>query len=488
MTPSPSPTELLHIAALHVREGRYAEAMDIYAQALAENDALPDAWFNLGWLQRTSRRFQDALTSYEQALAYGVSSPEEAHLNRATILSEHLLQTEAAEVELKLALGLSPAFLPALLNLGNLYEDMGRREDALDLYEQVLRTNPGNGRAHARIGIIAAQAGEPAQAAARLKQAVAAARTIEDRAEMLFALGSALDAEGSFDDAFQAFEAANWLARSVSPMRYDPAAQEGLVDQIIDAFKQPLPAAPSNGRAPLFICGMFRSGSTLAEQIIGRHPAVTMGGELDFIPAFVQSRLQPYPKQLHSLDAADMGRLRADYLGLLDQAGLSRGLVTDKRCDNFLHIGLIKALFPEAKIVHTTRQPLDNLLSIYFLHFGEGVTYGHDLRDAAHFYVQYRRLMTHWRQLFDDDIHDLDYDRTVSQPRATVEPLLSLIGLDWDEACLGRHSGAVRTASSWQVRQPIHTRSSGRWRHYSQHLAQARQILAAAGLDDEIGE
>ena len=487
-TSAPGTSDLLEQAAREIRNGKLDQAMQSYEAALARDAALPDAWFNLAWLQRVARRFDDALRSYAEALAHGVAQPEQAHLNRAAILSEHLQRSSAAEDELRAALSVNSRFVPAWLNLGNLHEDQGRPDQAIAAYREALAIEPGNGRAHERLGMIDVHLGRSGQAVARLKDALTVARTSEDRAEMLFALGTALDAQGCYDDAFQAFEAANWLARSVARRRYDPRAHERLIDSIIAAVPHPVPPADPDGSAPIFICGMFRSGSTLAEQILGRHPLITSGGELDFIPAMIQSQLQPYPQTLAALTPADSARLRADYLLGLARTGLGDGLVTDKRCDNFLHIGLIKALFPEAKIVHTVRRPLDNLLSIYFLHFGEAVTYGHDLRDAAHFYVQYRRLMAHWRRLFAGDIHDLDYDQTVSEPRATVEPLLSLIGLQWDEACLGSRSGAVRTASAWQVRQPIHTRSSGRWRYYRDHLGQARQILAAGGLDDETDE
>jgi hypothetical protein len=213
---------------------------------------------------------------------------------------------------------------------------------------------------------------------------------------------------------------------------------------------------------------MFRSGSTLAEQILGRHSAVTVGGELEFIPALIRDRLPRYP--LVDAPAAD---LRASYQADLARAlGTPAGLVTDKRCDNVLHIGLIKTIFPDARIIHTFRQPLDNFLSVYFLHFDHSISYGLDLDDIAHWYDGYRRLMAHWRALYPESIHDLDYDATVADPRAAIAPLLDFCGLPWEDACLASHAAtnAVRTGSVWQVRQPLHARSSGRWRNYEAEL------------------
>jgi hypothetical protein len=139
-------------------------------------------------------------------------------------------------------------------------------------------------------------------------------------------------------------------------------------------------------------------------------------------------------------------------------------------------------MFPEARIVHTRRHPLDNLLSIYFLHFTHEVDYGLSLADSAHWYGQYSRLMEHWKSLYPGDIFDFDYDEAVRDPRREVAALLDFCGLDWEEACLASSStsSAVRTASAWQVRQPLHSRSSGRWRNYERHLSEARRAL---GLD-----
>jgi tetratricopeptide (TPR) repeat protein len=336
----------------------------------------------------------------------------------------------------------------------------------------------------ARLAVIATVTGKPDEAVAQLTRVLAQAPAPRDRAEILFALGGALDAMGRFDDAFHAVEAANWIAGALIPARYDRRQQENLVDSLISAYPA-LPARlarghePSGERArPLFICGMFRSGSTLAEQILGRHTAISAGGELELIPAIVRE-LQPYPAAATSLAPERLATLRANYLTELPGAGL----VTDKRCDNFLHIGLIKTLFPEAKIIHTRRQPLDNLLSIYFLHFGDAVTYGHDLADATHFYLQYLRLMAHWTRLFPGEIFTLDYDRIVADARGEIARALTFLDLPWEENCLvaSASSDAVRTASSWQVRQPLHARSSSRWRHYGRQLADARRMLADAG-------
>ena len=171
--------------------------------------------------------------------------------------------------------------------------------------------------------------------------------------------------------------------------------------------------------------------------------------------------------------------LRSAYLDDVRRVHADVDLITDKRPDNFLHIGFIKSLFPGAKIVHTIRDPIDNILSIYFLYFDVGVSYGFDLGDIAHWYGQYLKLMRYWKQVYPDDIYDLDYDEVVRHPRSTIENLLGFCGLDWEEACLSADPirGPVRTASVWQVRQALHSRSSGRWRNYERYVSRVKALL-----------
>ena len=476
---------LIRTAEAHLRAGRADAATAAFVAVVEAEPGHADAWFNLGWLHRSARAFDEALDAYARAIAAGVARPEEAHLNRAAILSDHLFSGDEAVAELATALVLNPAFVPAWLSLGQVEEDRGASEAARAAYATALRLAPGNGRARARLATFEIESGRATLAATALEAALPLASAADDRADILFGLGTALDADQRYDQAWQAFEAANWFAASVARVADDPTGHAALVDRLIAAFSRPLsPLAADSGPTPIFICGMFRSGSTLAEQILGRHPAVATRGELETVPALVAS-LAPYPASLVTLTHAGWLELRDRYLAERGPLSVGTRAWTDKRCDNYLHIGLIKALFPDAWIVETVRQPLDNLLSAWFLRFGEGVTHAHDLAAAAHHYVHYRRLMAHWRTLYPDIVR-LDYDAVVAEPPATIAALLAALDLPWDESCLSPQAGTapVRTASAWAVRQPLHTRSSGRWRNYARHLDGVRATLAAVGIGD----
>jgi Tfp pilus assembly protein PilF len=511
------PEAMVHEALLLDRQGRIPEAIAAYRRVLAHSPAPADCWYRLAVLQRKTKQFAAALVSYQQALDQGVRKPEEVHLNRGVIYTDDLRQHDAAERELLAALTLNPSYVPALLNLANLHEDLGRREPALAAYEQILALEPTCLEALARYANLKTFADPEDAVIGRLQHALAAPGTgAAERASLGFALGRALDACGAYRAAFAAYSRANRDSRSCAPPgtgRYDRALADRVVDALIGSFptarsdglhgsSAPSTAAPvtaASGTAvsataasgpvalgaalprvaaprPIFVCGMFRSGSTLVEQMLAGHPRVTAGGELDLLPPIAQEILAPSPE---SIAVPRPPALAARYLDTLSALFPAAEFVTDKRPDNFLYIGVIKQLFPEAKIVHTVRDPLDNCLSIFFLHLDQRMSYALDLMDIGHHYREYRRLMAHWKALYGADILDVSYDALVREPKPAAEQLLGFLGLDWDPRCLtvpptGR---AIKTASVWQVREPLYQRSSGRARHYACDLDELRGYL-----------
>ncbi len=470
-------------ASMLFRSGQSAEAIVAYQQLLTVKPELPNSWFNLAILLRGAGRAQEALAAYGRALAYNIDEPEEAYLQRAVILSEDLARVDAARSNLATALAINPDYVPALLNLGNLHEDSGERLAAEAAYARALEVDDRCALALARL-IGLSLANEECdrlfdQARAFLRQPELSAL---DRADVGFALGGALDRAGKYDEAFETIVRANSEMRSLavaSGQSYQASEQRRLTDQLITAIP-PVPdrAAAVEG-SPIFIVGLFRSGSTLVERMLSRHDAIEAGGELDLIPRFVHRDISNYPAEIACPDPALIGTLRSRYLNAVAGRCAASQILTDKRPDNFLHIGLIKQIFPAAKIVLTSRDPIDTGLSIYFLHADPGLAYATDLGDIADYIAQYRRLTAHWRALYGKDIHVVDYDQLVKNPRTVMEPLLEFLGLPWHDAVL-RDDGnprPVRTASNWQVRQPLYRSSSGRWRNYTDQLAGFRALL-----------
>lgn len=480
---------LLREAAWHQRGGRLGEAIAIYRRLLTRWPDRPDTWYNLARLQRQVGDHHAALDAYQQALDRRASLPEEIHLNRGVIYADDLHHPADAERELAAALALNPRYTPALLNLANLQTDLGRLDAAIATYERLLAIDPGCNEALARYVQLKGVARPDDPLVARVRAAIGRSGTPpHERASLGFALGKLLDDCGAYDDAFAAYAAANRDSRASAPANavlYDRLAQERLVDKLIEMFPTAggKVADPAPDARPVFICGMFRSGSTLTEQVLAGHPAVSAAGEIPFLPNLAQRALAPFPDRMRTVTPAELGQLAAQYLGELQRLFPEAGVVTDKRPDNFLYIGLIKSLFPRARIVHTVRHPLDNGLSIHFLHVDHRIGYALDLGDIAHYYRHYRRLMAHWAALYGQDILDFDYDVLVRDPGPAVGRLLEFCDLPWDDGCLAFHTvgNAVKTASALQVREPLYRRASGRWRNYAAHLDPLRQALEEIG-------
>ena len=477
-------------------EGRLAEAIVAHQRLLQRSPDYPDCWYNLGRLQRRLGQFEEALASYAQALRRGVREPEEVHLNRAVIFADGLHSDAEAEHELAAALAINPGYLPALQNLANLYEDLGRGGEAQALYERILERWPQAFESLARYGILRGALDDADDALiARLRTASAyPTATAAERASLGFALAQLLDRKGEYSAAFAAAAAANRVSRIAAgaSAAYDRVAHERFIDALIAAFPRretllpELPGAAALEPAlkrprPIFVCGMFRSGSTLAERLLTAHPQVASGGELDLLPRLVKANLIPFPARMAQAPSSLLERIATEYLDQLARLFPGAAWVTDKRPDNFLLIGLIKQLFPQARIVHTTRDALDTCLSIFFLHLDPGISWSLDLMDIGHYYRQYRRLMAHWRFIYDEDILDFDYDALVRDPRPVAQRLVGFCGLDWHEGCLqfATRAGRVRSASAWQVRQELYRRSSGRARNYVHELAPLAAYLEA---------
>lgn len=482
--PSTADLEALNRAAeslLH--HNRLDEAIAAYRQLLHWQPARAAAWYNLGFLLHRVRAFEAALQAYGQALVHGIEAPEEVHLNRAVLLADELARPAEAKQALAAALALNPRYLPAWMNLATLQEQAGNRAAALTACEHVLAIDPHHALALSRLPHLQPVRSPDAPVIRRLVRALERPDLSEpERADLGFALGKALDDAQAYDAAFAAYTAANEASRRAGGgVRYDAGAHARYVDQLI-ASTGPAPphaAAPPLATSPrlIFICGLFRSGSTLVERILASHPEVTAGGELDLIPALVRTQRAALAQPLVTIDPATLDRWRADYLQAVSSRFPGARHLTDKRPDNFLHLGLIKTLFPDARIVHTQRHPLDNGLSQYFSHLAHSMPYALDLAGIAHWQREHRRLMKHWHERFGTDIHTVDYDRLVHDPRAEIEPLLDACGLPWHDSVLRFHERAatVATPSAWQVREPLYQRASGRWRQYAKHLSELSQ-------------
>lgn len=315
---------------------------------------------------------------------------------------------------------------------------------------------------------------------------------VGDRYPLHLAAADLLDGLGRYDDAFAHARRGNALAAPP----YDPAAHERSFDRLIGYFTRrrlrSIPRPAWRTEKPIFIVGMPRSGTTLVEQVLAAHPAVCGGGEPDFMShvwagtvRMLSAAPRDYPDCLDRLTADRADGLAQCYAGPLAAFDGGAARVTDKLPLNFLHLGLIALLLPDARVVHCRRDPLDTCLSCHLTAFRAGHEFKYDLSHLGRFHRQYARLMDHCRAELDLRMLDVSYEQLVADPEPVARQLVAFAGLPWDDACLHAHRTrrGVTTASVQQVRRPIHTASVGRWRHYERHLGPLVAALeATAGL------
>ncbi len=299
----------------------------------------------------------------------------------------------------------------------------------------------------------------------------------EDRQLAHLAATEVLDHIGRYDDAFSHAVKAHQASRRP----YYRHVMRQLVDRTIEYFTpeklHTLPRASHGSRRPVFIVGMPRSGTTLVEQILATHPDVHGAGELSLIhdaARLIASNAQPpvFPDCLDSLPLRGCNELAGQILSALENLNPTTRYVTDKMPQNFMFLGLIAILFPDAHIIHCTRDPLDTCLSCYTTHFTLGHEFAQDLSDLGDYFRQYQRLMSHWRDRLKFPMIEMSYERVVSNFEGEVRRLLEHLDLGWDERCLNFHRNTrhVPTASVQQVRRPLYSSSVGRWRRYEKHL------------------
>lgn len=515
----PRQSQVLSIlGAIHGQLGEFGPAEECYRLLTALEPGTHLHHYYLGLTLVMQQRLPEAVPVFSRMLQLKPDFAE-GHMQMGCLLRD-LGQQDIAAGHFERALQLAPGLVDAAIFLGNLRVFQGRMEEALQIYEQALVQRPGYPDAVAGKALILERRGNKDAAWNLLHEIVAQDRATPNIAiayallapqysateqaksllqgllgrhdlaptqqqEMYFALGRLCDKLADYDAAFTAYAAGNRLAAIPFDM---PAmrAKTQRIKQVYFRLDMPTAAAPpSSAPVPIFIVGMPRSGTSLVEQILASHPEVVAGGELEVLPqlerlaADVVGRNEPYPECLMSATPETMSYLANHYRAAIMEISKGARYVTDKLPPNYERLGLIQRLFPEARIIHTQRDPRDTCLSCYFQNFGNTHTYSTDLRALGDVYAVYRDLMAYWHATLSMPILDVAYESIIVEPETNVRRLLQCCGLSWHEDCLNFHATKryVNTASYDQVRQPLYDSSVGRWRQYETHLAELLESL-----------
>jgi tetratricopeptide (TPR) repeat protein len=495
-----------YLGLVHVALGQREAAVTNFGQAVELNPGDTTALNYLGSVLRDLGRRRDAVMAFERAIAVNPSSAE-SHCHLGDVLFE-MRRVDAAMDHYRRALTLQPTYAPAHLSIGIALRQQRRPADAEASCRAALDIDPNYVEALSFLGELKADRGEFAKAEELFNKAIGVdpefysafagiathrKMTIADsdwrrgveallrkrlplsaEVSLRYALGKYFDDVRQFDDAFGHYAQANELTKRYGAT-YDRTQFSTLVTRIIGRFQaefiRECHSTASAADLPVVIVGMPRSGTSLAEQILASHPAVFGAGELTFWHGAYRRLEQT------AADGAPDGSLLADiarhYLERLSALGNGSSRVIDKMPANFLYAGLIHAVFPNARIIHMQRHPLDTCLSIYFQNFFNIGAYANDLGNLAHYYREYLRLTAHWRATLPTSaLLEVPYEALIEDQEGWTRRMLDFVGLPWDPKCLEFHATdrVVITASKWQVRQKITTASAGRWRNYETYL------------------
>jgi tetratricopeptide (TPR) repeat protein len=468
-----------HLGNVLKAQGKLDQAAAQYERAVALKPSLAQAHFQLGNVYRKQGKLDEAVTRYEQAIAL---RPQHARANnRLGNVLHRQGKLDEALARYQQAIALRPDFAEAYNSLGNLLKDLGKFDQALASFDQALALWPDYAEVHYnRADLKTFRVGD-ADLAALESLAADGHRLPPDKMVCIhFALAKALEDVGDYGRAFEHWLRGNALKRS--EVHYDQASCRQGLRAIVDLFDSGLldrfraPGDPSP--VPIFIVGMPRSGSTLIEQILASHPQVQAAGELKDLDRVVQAASDrgglpvPYPELIQGLDADGFRRLGQAYLASLPTLSDGKTRITDKLPGNFLHLGLIHLILPNARIIHATRDPVDTCVSCFSRLFTD-VPFSYDLTELGCHYRWYHELMAYWRSVLPAGaLLDVSYEDVVDNLEAQARRLIDYCGLPWDDRCLKFHetNRPVATSSNVQVRRPLYRSSVERWRRYEAYL------------------
>lgn len=519
----PHDHRVLHLAAaLALQEQRFVDSetyLGLALRAATTPQEQAAVWNTTGGLAKAAGNLQHAEESYRRATLLDAATVDHA-LDFALVLAARGKLDPAIEI-LRSAITRHPRDPQPCVTLGNVLLQAGRQRDALAFYDMALQRNPNYSLAHFNAGVALTMLGklDGALTATRnalkldpemggyyqlatldgLKPDDAAIPRLESladtedapldlRIDANFALGRVYDSAGDAARAFPRLARGNALKRAT--LAYDIRSDEERIDRIMGFFSRDFFArfrgVSDSKLAPVFIVGMPRSGTTLVEQMLAGHSKVEAGGELMAMPEITLRLGETWGSRGEAApgtDAqvtADILQAAAAYTQETAKLQLRRPHFTDKLPGNFMFVGLIHLMFPEARIIHCRRDPVDTCLSCFQRLFSSDVPYSYDLRELGQYYRLYQRLMEHWHKVLPPGrILDVEYEAMVGEPETNLRRVLAFCGLEFEPGCLEFQDvkRSVTTASAAQVRKPLYKTSVNRHQKYGADLAPLMEAL-----------
>jgi tetratricopeptide (TPR) repeat protein len=466
------------------------EAIACFKRALGIQPSYFEAHTNWGNVLAADGNYDEAILHYRQALRLNPKDAESL-ASIARVLNKQGLVEEALTYWGK-SLALLPTDVATLNHAGVALRELGRADEAMKYFEKALRLAPDRGLSY--LNIATTRQFDTQSAFFTGAQALLARPSVPDldRCTAEFAMAHAYAKDGFFEESFASFARGNQLKRNST--HYDEAAAFSGISELQQTFTPALfEKFSGHGHTsdrPIFILGMPRSGTTLLEQIVSSHPEVFGAGELASmgnVAGQVAERMQQhFPQAMDRLAPGDLRAFADAYLAQAhSKAPKDARRVTDKMPTNFLMIGLIATLFPNARIILTQRDPRDVAMSCFSILFATGQDHTYDLGELGRYIVKYFELVDYWKRVIPaHQLLEITYEKLVGDLEGNVRQVIAHCGLDWHPDCLDfqNNKRSVRTASVTQVRQALFTTSIGRWRPYAPYITDLLDILEANPL------
>ena len=465
---------LLGLLAFKTKDYNIAERLFIRVLELDPTFSL--AWDNLAKLFRIQNKLSKSIPAFENLIKLDPDNFE-ALVSLGTVyikLSKYYEGINLYEKSLKI----KPENPRVYLSLGHALKTVGEREKSETAYHNAIKYFPFSGEAYWSLANLKTYKFSQKEIS-NMELSINKNMHPNELIQMHFALGKAYESNNQFEKSFNHYREGNWLQRK--QIKYNAEDYKISIDEIIDFFKNNNDIFKSksslNNDDPIFILGLPRSGSTLIEQILSSHSLIEGTQELPNIMAISRDiklidQNNGYPKNLLGIDSSVFNDFGQKYIDETRWARSSKPFFIDKMPNNFVHIGLIKLILPNAKIIDARRNPMDSCFSCFKQYFAKGQHFTYDLDDIARYYKDYLRLMNFWNELFPGEIFTINYEDVINEPNQKITELLSFCNVEFEDSCLNFHKSKrpVKTASSEQVRQPMYKTGLDYWKNYRNNL------------------
>ncbi len=491
----PGNLAIISLLAEHTVSARQARrAAALFQQVVKRIPENWRAWNGLGRAKMIQDDIKAAHASFDRSLEINPQATESKVLKADAYARQY--QYPQAIALLEQALEENPDHNPALAQLGLALKTIGEQERAIEVLRQCIANDELFGEAYWTLSDMKTFKFSDEEVAAMDR--IFSSDQLNDSRQVQFgyALGKALEHRKNYSQAFSCYDKANKVQKRLLEYSADDnrKATDELIERVTADNLRHLMRAKQDAVTPIFVVGLPRSGSTLQEQILASHSKIEGTQELAYMPRLAHGMHlghQPitetaFPQNIQQLTPHHIDAIAERYL---EQAQAHRIQMSpffiDKLPNNFSHIGLILACFPNAKIINTLRHPMDNCLGCFKQLWAMGQNFTYSLEDLGHYYTDYRRLMDHWHREFPGRILDVQYEDVVDDLDSHVHRLLDFCELEFEEACLKFHQTkrAVKTSSSEQVRKPIYRSALAYWKNFEQELQPLREILGELVTD-----